>query len=198
MVRKAIRRSHPKIRKPPPKRGNGTCDCKEALFSTMDWGKPEVTTKKIGRKTQLKIAVMCRFTIKCDARPGSKCVATLRAGASNPSFAAARNGNSRVPEDAGSRRVDPSNPRSLAGECSGAAVDKLEKVTYTSEFNSEATTSVTGSVTLNFELVCDTTTTRRAMRLVVENSKLDVDESDYDGDGKKNREERDDRWDPDK
>jgi len=201
MVRKAIRRVRPKMRKrkPPLKRGNGTCSCSEALFSTKDWGEPKVETKKIGGKTRLTITVMCRLTIKCDASEDSdsKCVATLEVGVGNADFSAG-DGNERLTEEAGSRRVDPDTPKRLEAACSGNAVEMSVKVTYTSEFDTKATKSVNGFVALNFVLACGTTKKRRAMRLVVKNSKLDVDESDYDGDGKKNREERDDRWDPDK
>jgi hypothetical protein len=98
-------------------------------------------------------------------------------------------------EDKSKRRFDPPDA-SLTSICDRKRRTKSGSFRYETEFATEGT--INGSITLTFTLSCGGTDETRDTVLVIRNSGLDEDESDYDGDGKKNKAETDARWDPDR
>lgn len=182
-----------KKRKPPNKRGPGDiarrptdCACTSGSFRTTSWGTPVVAVLISQGFTILTVKVPVRFQYTCENTPSGFCRPVL-----TPHLVKADFGGMNVVTAAtgGARRE--------CGFCDGQvnlvndSEGRFVVVLRTENPN------VVGGLELRFTLDDCAGVTARDMFLVISNGKLDPDASDYDGDGKKNADERRGReWDP--
>jgi hypothetical protein len=198
-VRRVARPRKPKPvpRKKPP---GGPCKCLSVAFTKTDWGRPVVKRELVdGRAyTFLRIRVTCKYTIKC-AKTNSEdpCFATL-----TPSVFS--RGTSFPGLTLLSTAVNPRTVRCEGEKCDGK--EKADKQTFDVVALFEGEVDTIGTVTLNLGLSgCDANPRAWTMKLKIVKSGtdtvVDARESDYDGDGKLNKDETGDdnpEWDPDR
>lgn len=163
------------------------CDCISGSFETRSWGTPvvEVLVSQGFTIVTIKVPVKFQFTCK-NTSSDSRCIAVLRpsivktdfgkldvitmATGGTPFYGGVCDGQFTFVDDAVSRFVIALRP----------GMAKLD-----------------GRVDLRFVLDGCPTVTPRDMSLVIRQGDLDVDASDYDGDGTVNsRESRGREWDP--
>jgi hypothetical protein len=160
----------------------------------------------LGNITFFTIRINCKYKIKCpQAQRASGCEAKLTPAQNRGGALTAKLKLPGQPEKTISPLMSGLDPREVPcpGRCTNRESTEDVKFTFYAAFSGDVSTTINGTVDLNLTLAGCGQNPRnsRRMVLVIKNSMLDEDESDYDGDGKKNKSESgasDPAWDPDK
>ncbi|MGQ0571601.1 MAG: hypothetical protein ACT4P5_19030 [Armatimonadota bacterium] len=205
MARKVTKRPAARPQRPKQvseqQRKTKTCRCLSVRFAKTDWGEPRVDIDRVTvfeqAYTFLRIRVVFKYTIRCEkAEDAFPCIAGLEFAilpetAFDFDAGALLKAQSVVDTTGAGGRDCDNRPRNTSSEF---------EVLFMF-FGDLPRESFTGTVRLRLRLIdCDSIPRPWTMMLRISRGRLDVGESDYDGDGVKNSDERGDgnpEWDPD-
>jgi hypothetical protein len=207
----AVMRRDDKSKKPkPPKKGEPPkkaqeCPCQNFEFSFEDWKDPDITSK--GKRVQLMVPnngfefqIQTRLwaVLTCSSQANRVCHGTIECKVANAVFT--DKANARIMPVAPAVVLPPTQV--LEADCDGKATRKQTGFTITWFFQAPKQTNLAprppgvdgdglilnGDIDLEFKLTqCATVPANPwRMKLKIKECQLDVGESNYDGDNKKN------------